>query len=76
VGLSATLGDYRAALEWLSSPRAGGVRDAVLIREEKPPKRRLRLALDYFRADPEDRADEMDGKGLTAKSKIFNREVE
>jgi ATP-dependent Lhr-like helicase len=45
-GLSATLGDYRGALDWLALG-SGLPFPAVLIREEKT-RRRVRIAVDYF----------------------------
>ncbi|GHV91037.1 ATP-dependent helicase [Spirochaetia bacterium] len=44
IGLSATLGDYREAMDWLS---LGTDRRTILINEGKT-KRRLSIALDYF----------------------------
>ncbi|MDR2402618.1 MAG: DEAD/DEAH box helicase [Spirochaetaceae bacterium] len=45
IGLSATLGDYDAARNWLCPERNG--EDCVLVREEEGRKR-VRIALDYF----------------------------
>ncbi|MDR3145328.1 MAG: DEAD/DEAH box helicase, partial [Treponema sp.] len=45
IGLSATLGDYDAARNWLC-PEGGG-KDCVLVRGEEGRKR-VRIALDYF----------------------------
>ncbi|MDR2028953.1 MAG: DEAD/DEAH box helicase [Treponema sp.] len=53
IGLSATLGDYREAMDWLvrgsGIPRGEGpgTGNCLLIREENSRKR-LRIALDYF----------------------------
>ncbi|GHV57313.1 ATP-dependent helicase [Spirochaetia bacterium] len=44
IGLSATLGDYREAMDWLS---LGTNRQTVLINEGKT-KRKVSIALDYF----------------------------
>jgi ATP-dependent Lhr-like helicase len=44
IGLSATLGDYDAALRWL----ARGTGGETLLLEEDGRKRQVRLALDYF----------------------------
>ncbi|GHT94273.1 ATP-dependent helicase [Spirochaetia bacterium] len=44
IGLSATLGDYREAMDWLA---LGSDRDTVLIHEGNG-KRRISIALDYF----------------------------
>jgi ATP-dependent Lhr-like helicase len=44
IGLSATLGDYSQAMDWLS---LGTSRSTVLINEKKN-KRRVSIALDYF----------------------------
>jgi ATP-dependent Lhr-like helicase len=46
VGLSATLGDYSAALHWLGR---GTERRAVLIRGEMGQGQRVSLAVDYYR---------------------------
>jgi ATP-dependent Lhr-like helicase len=48
-GLSATLGDYRGAMDWLAlgSGRSGLPFPAALIREEKT-RRRVSIAVDYF----------------------------
>jgi ATP-dependent Lhr-like helicase len=47
IGLSATLGDYRQAMDWLSlgSPGRGGAN--ILIKDEKL-KRRINIALEYY----------------------------
>jgi ATP-dependent Lhr-like helicase len=51
IGLSAVLGDYREAMDWLvrgsGIPRKKGRGNCLLIREEDSRKR-LRIALDYF----------------------------
>ncbi|MDR1655211.1 MAG: DEAD/DEAH box helicase [Treponema sp.] len=46
IGLSATLADYRRAMEWITRGSRLG-REAALIEEEKS-RRRVRIALDYF----------------------------
>jgi ATP-dependent Lhr-like helicase len=52
IGLSAALGDYREAMDWLAGgsglpPQGAGLGNCRLIREENSRKR-LRIALDYF----------------------------
>jgi ATP-dependent Lhr-like helicase len=49
IGLSATLGDYREAMDWFA---LGSNRDTVLINEGSA-KRRISIALDYFGGGPE-----------------------
>ncbi|MDR1419963.1 MAG: DEAD/DEAH box helicase [Treponema sp.] len=47
IGLSASLGDYGEAMRWLSM---GSEQSAVLI-DDRKTKRRLRIGLDYFKAE-------------------------
>jgi ATP-dependent Lhr-like helicase len=50
IGLSATLGDYRGAMDWLALGSNRSPAETTLIREEKT-KRRISIALDYFSRD-------------------------
>jgi ATP-dependent Lhr-like helicase len=45
VGLSATLGDYRAAMKWLAGGKGA---DTVTLVREEGQGRRVRIALDYY----------------------------
>ena len=49
IGLSATLGDYRQAMEWIAAGSgAGSGVDAVTLIREENAKRRISIAVDYF----------------------------